>query len=288
MDLRLLRYFVAVAEEGSLGRAATRLHMSQPPLSRAIKQLEAEFGAVLLNRGAHGVTLTPTGTALRDEARTLLEQAEQARHRVTAAAGRATITIGFLADSAEQGGSRLAATFRVRHPRVDIRVRESDLSDPSAGLRAGVVDVALTRAPFDTTGMTTRLLRRDPVGVVLRSDDPLAGRQSVRLLDLAHRSWFRFPSSTDTLWRDYWRAGGSGDGPIVRTVHECLHAVLWNDNIGLTPLGHPLPDGLTAVPLSDFPPSRLIVAWPKESTSPLVQSFARVAIGAYRTREHRP
>jgi DNA-binding transcriptional LysR family regulator len=104
MDLRSLRYFVAVAEERHFGRAAARLHMTQPPLSRAIKQLETDVGALLLHRSPAGVTLTPAGTALYDEARALLEQAEHARARVTAAAGTAIFTIGTLADSGEEAG----------------------------------------------------------------------------------------------------------------------------------------------------------------------------------------
>src|SRR4030081_1695156 len=91
MDLRSLRYFVAVAEERNFGRAAARLHMTQPPLSRAIRQLEAELSAVLLDRSPAGVTLTCAGAVLYEEARALLDRAEQARARVTAAAGSASI-----------------------------------------------------------------------------------------------------------------------------------------------------------------------------------------------------
>src|ERR1700730_11529704 len=86
MDLRLLGYFVAVAEERHFGRAAARLHMTQPPLSRAIRQLENDLGALLLHRSPSGVTLTGAGTVLYDEARTLLEPPERARARVVAAA----------------------------------------------------------------------------------------------------------------------------------------------------------------------------------------------------------
>ncbi|HUR08225.1 MAG TPA: LysR family transcriptional regulator, partial [Nonomuraea sp.] len=172
MELRLLRYFVAIAEERHFGRAATRLHMTQPPLSRAIKQLETDLGVVLLHRSATGVELTSAGNALYIEARTLLEQAEQARARVTAAAGAVTLTIGTLADSAEEAGTRLAATFRRRHPKVSIRIREADFTDPTTGLRNGLADVALTRLPFDDIGISMRVLRSDPIGVVLRADDP--------------------------------------------------------------------------------------------------------------------
>lgn len=282
MDLRSLRYFAAVAEERHFGRAAVRLHMTQPPLSRAIKQLETDLGVVLLRRSSTGVTLTAAGTVLYDEARTLLEQAEQARARVAAAAGAATLAVGTLADSAQQGGTRLVAAFRRRHPGVHVRVREADFTDPTIGLRAGLVDVALTRAPFDETGISTRVLRADPVGVVLRADDPLAGRDVLRLSDLDDRRWFRLPEGIDPVWRAYWTpAGEIQDGPVVRTVHECLQAVLWNGTIGLTPLAHVLPEGLTAVPLAGMPPSRLVVAWSGDGAEPLVRSFADLAAASY-------
>jgi DNA-binding transcriptional LysR family regulator len=286
MDLRLLRYFVAVVEERHVGRAAVRLHMTQPPLSRAVKQLEAELGVLLLHRSATGVAPTAAGTALYDEARTLLAQADQLRIRVAAAAGATTVTIGTLADSAEQAGTRLAAAFRERHPGVDVRIREADLTDPTTGLRAGLVDVALTRAPFEDAGINTLVLRSDPVGVVVRTDDPLAGRDTVRLSDLAGRHWFQMPDGTDPVWRAYWNGARSADklrggGPVVRTVHECLQAVLWSGTIGLMPLVDVLPEGLTSVALIDMPPSRLVVAWNEADTNPLVRSFVHIAEALY-------
>ena len=199
MDLRSLRYFVAVAEERHFGRAAARLHITQPPLSRAIRQLETDLGALLLHRSPAGVTLTEAGTALYEEARALLEHAEHARARVTAAAGTATFTIGILSDSAEDTNSALADAFRQRNPKVVVQVRQADLTDPTTGLRAGLADVALTRAPFDSTGISTRVLRSDPVGVVLRADDPLAGRDTLLLDDLGGRPWFQLPAGTDPL-----------------------------------------------------------------------------------------
>ncbi|WP_033288437.1 LysR family transcriptional regulator [Amycolatopsis jejuensis] len=284
MDLRSLRYFVAVAEERHFGRAAARLHMTQPPLSRAIKQLETDLGTTLLERSPSGVTLTAAGTALYDEARVLLAGADQARARVAAAAGAGTLTVGTLADSAEQASVLLAGEFRKRHPGVRIRVREADLTDPTTGLRSGLADVALTRIPFDDTGIGTHVLRSDPIGVVLRSDDPLAGRDQVHRADLAGRSWFRFPDGTDPVWQDFWTGGGEfRGGPVVRTVHECLQAVLWNGTVGLAPLVHDLPQGVTAVPLADYPPSRLVVAWREDSTPPLVRSFVGLALHVART-----
>ncbi|MYR29778.1 LysR family transcriptional regulator [Streptomyces sp. SID4945] len=311
-----MRYFVTVAEEAHFGRAAARLHMSQPPLSRAIKKLEAGVGAPLLLRSPAGVALTPAGSVLLEEARGLLDHADRVRERVAAATGAAPLDVGILGDSADPGASRLAEAFRARHPGIGLRVRDTDLTDPTCGLRAGRVDVALTRGPFDETGLSVRELRRDPVGVVLRADDPLADAASLTRADLAERPWFRFPPGTDPLWQDYW-SGGTGEGPVVRVVRECLHAVLWSGTVGLMPLagehsgestprrsapdrsdpsrstpapaprvrrpfGHDLPPGLTVVPLTGMPPSRVLVAWNEGNTDPLVRSFVALAAAAYR------
>jgi len=282
MDLRTLRYFVAVAEELHFGRAATLLHMSQPPLSRAVKGLETDLGVVLLHRSAAGVALTPAGATLLDEARTLLDQADRVRLRVAAAAGAMVLTVGILGDSSDRGATRLAAAYRERHPGVEVRVRETDLTDPTCGLRAGLVDLALTRGPFDETGLTVRELRADPVGAVLRADDPLAHHGRLRLADLAGRPWFRFPEDTDPAWQSYWNGGEPREGPVVRAVQECLQAVLWGGTVGMAPLGHRPSEELVVVPLIDMAPSRVVVAWREGDTNPLIRSFVGLATASYR------
>ncbi|MFE6776769.1 LysR family transcriptional regulator [Streptomyces sp. NPDC057702] len=285
-ELRTLRYFVTVADELHFGRAAARLQMTRPPLSRAIKRLETDLGCVLVDRPPRGVALTPAGALLHEEARALLASAERARERVSAAAGAATVTVGSLGNSVEQVGAELAAAFRRRHPGVRVDIREADFADPTAGLRAGLVDVALTRAPFEDTGITTRELSADPVGIVPRADDPLAGRATLRLADVADRGWFRFPAGTDPVWRRLWTGPGEADrdrrGPVVRTVHECLQAVLWSGSIGMAPLGHALPTGLTVVPLADAPPSPQVIAWRTARPGPLARFFVRVALEHHR------
>ena len=129
-------------------------------MSRAIKQLETEVGAPLFHRSPVGV---------------------------------ATLTVGILGDGTDRAASRPAAACRRSRPGSDIRIRDTDLTDPTCCLRAGPVDVALTRAPFDETALTVRELRTDPVGVVLRADDPPARRGRLRLADLAYRRWFHLP-----------------------------------------------------------------------------------------------
>ncbi|MEV6146536.1 LysR substrate-binding domain-containing protein [Streptomyces sp. NPDC051992] len=281
MELRTLRYFVAVAEELHFGRAAARLHISQPPLSRAVKRLETEVGAVLFDRSSTGVALTPVGAVLLVEARALLDRADRVRVRVAAAAGAATLTVGVLGDSTDPGASRLADAHHRLHPRVEVRVREAGLTDPTCGLRAGLVDVALTRGPFDETGLTVRVLRADPVGALLRADDPLARRGSLKPADLAGRRWFLFPEGTDAIWQSYWNGGEPREGPVVRAVQECRQAVLWNGTVGMTLLNHEPGAGLTVVPLIGMEPSRVVVAWNEGDRNPLIRSFVRSAIAAY-------
>jgi DNA-binding transcriptional LysR family regulator len=289
VELRGLRYFVAVAEERHIGRAAVRLQMTQPPLSRAVRRLEDDLGATLFTRTPSGVELTEAGRTLYDDARPLLEHADRVETRVRSTAGRTVLTVGSLADAADLVGGRIVPAFRARHPHVSVRVHEADLGDPSAGLRTGLVDVALTRLPFTDDGLRSHVLQTEPVGLVVRDDDPLAGRSSVRLAELPERRWVRLPADTDPVWSAYWTGPGSaGDqGTPMRTIQECLQAVLWDGRSALAPLDQLTPAGLVTVPVADRPPSRLVLAWPAADPSPLVRSFVRAAAEAYRRGGHR-
>jgi DNA-binding transcriptional LysR family regulator len=198
---------------------------------------------------------------------------------VAAAAGVATLTVGTLADAVEHVGGRLVAAFRERYPHVQVTPVEAALGDPTAGLRAGLVDVAPTRTPFDDTGITTAVASTEAVGVVVRTDDPLAQRASVVVGELGDRRWVRLPADTDPAWTAYW-TGPSGDGlPVHRTIQECLQSVLWNRMSALAPLGQAVPDGLVVVAATDRPPSCLVVAWPRAGARPLARAFAMIAAG---------
>jgi DNA-binding transcriptional LysR family regulator len=284
VDLRLLRYFAAAVEERHIGRAADRLHISQPPLSRALRRLETDLGAALLERTPRGVRPTAAGEVLYAEAQTLFDQVERLRARVRDAAGAPTLTIGTLADTAELVTARLVAEFRREHPHVTVAVHETDLGDPTAGLRSGLVDVALTRAPFDAAGLRTQVIGSEPVGVVVHRDDPLAARPSVSVGELAGHRWIRLPEGTDPVWAAYWTGAPSADGPVLRTIQECLQSVLWNGTTALAPLAQPLPAGLVTVAVDDRPPSDLLVAWRDDRRTPLVSSFVRIAGDAARRR----
>ncbi|MFI1972163.1 LysR family transcriptional regulator [Streptomyces cinnamoneus] len=278
MDLRALRCFVAVAEEGHFGRAATRLRLAQPPLSRRIRELEADLGCRLFDRIPTGARLTPAGEVLLAEARDLLERAERARERVRGAEAGRVLVLGTVAGAGLEFGSAALAALRRDRPGVRVRLREAPVTDPTAGLREGRVDLALTRLPFDISGLTVRPLGEEPVVAAVPADDPLAGHPSLRVADLAGRPRFRLPPGTDTRWRAYWLAAGEdAPGPVVTSVDECLHAVLWEGAVGLLPAGaaqrHARP-GIAFVPVDGHPPSRVVVARRAALTDPLVDALA--------------
>jgi DNA-binding transcriptional LysR family regulator len=272
----LLRYFLAVAEERHIGRAANRLGITQPPLSRAIRQLETELGATLLDRTPHGVAPTAAGETLYEEARTLFEHVDRLRARVRDQAGTPALAIGTLADTAQLMSSRLVTAFRAEYPDVTITVHEADLSDPTAGLRNGLVDVAFTRTPFDDTGLRVHVLGSVRVGVVVRADDPLAGQPPVSVDRLTDRRWIRLPEGTDPAWAAYWTGPSNQDAPVIRTIQECLQSVLWNGMSALAPIDQPLPAGLVTVPVSDRLPTHLVVTTRHDCT-PFAASFLRIA-----------
>ncbi|MFE9629472.1 LysR family transcriptional regulator [Streptomyces sp. NPDC006463] len=278
MDLRALHCFIAVAEEGHFGRAAVRLHLAQPPLSRRIRELEADLGCRLFDRIPTGARLTPAGEVLLAEARDLLERAERARERVRGAEADRVLVLGTVAGAGVEVGPAALAALRRNRPGVRVRLREAPVTDPTAGLREGRVDLALTRLPFDTTGLTVRQLGEEPVVAAVPADDPLAARPSLRVAELAGRPRFRLPTGTDGRWRAYWLAAEEDvPGPVVASVEECLHAVLWEGAVGLLPAGavlrHARP-GIAFVPVDGYPPSRVVTARRAAVTDPLVDALA--------------
>ncbi|GHC59334.1 LysR substrate-binding domain-containing protein [Streptomyces cinnamoneus] len=292
MDLRALRCFVAVAEEGHFGRAAARLHLAQPPLSRRIRELEADLGCRLFDRIPTGARLTPAGEVLLTEARDLLERAERARERVRGAEAARVLVLGTVAGADLDVGPAALAALRRDRPGARVRLREAPITDPTAGLREGRVDLALTRLPFDTAGLTVRLLGEEPVVAAVPADDPLAARPRLRVAELAGRPRFRLPPGTDARWRAYWLAAEEdAPGPVVASVEECLHAVLWEGTVGLLPAGaalrHARPS-IAFVPVDGHPPSRVVIARRAAVADPLVEALADALAAAAEQARPRP
>ncbi len=272
MDLRALRCFVAVAEEGHFGRAAARLHLAQPPLSRRIRELEADLGCRLFERIPTGARLTAAGEVLLAEARDLLERAERARERVRGAGSERVLVLGTVAGAGLDVGAAALAALRRERPGLRVRLREAPITDPSAGLREGRVDLALTRLPFDTSGLTVRLLGEEPLVAVLPADEPR----------------FRLPPGTDARWRAYWLgAPDDAPGPVVSSPEECLHAVLWEGTVGLLPAGaarrHARP-GIAFVPVDGHAPSRIVIARRATAPDPRTEALAQALTEAFAAR----
>src|SRR5687767_2108140 len=164
VDVREARYFVAVAEELHFGRAAERLHMSQPPLSQAIKALEHRLGVRLLHRTTREVTLTTAGAVFLDVCRTLVGAATAADAAVRQAAdGQAgQLRIGAVTSAFGDPLPRVLELFQAAHPRVDVRVREVDTHVAVQSLRRREIDVALARQLATPPGFERVTLRREP------------------------------------------------------------------------------------------------------------------------------
>ena len=186
IELRELRYFIAVAEELNFTRAAARLGMTQPPLSAAIGKLERKLGVTLLERTSRRVTLTPAGAVLLEQGRIAVEGVgaafERARRRGTQA-GRLSVAVkpGSGTDLIKTIMQRCARDPRM--PRVHILFGHP--GGPAAAVRGGAADVAILRTPFDQRGLDTELLLTEPRVAVLPSGHPLAARPELRRADLA-------------------------------------------------------------------------------------------------------
>ena len=188
MELRHLRYFVAVAEERHFGRAAERLHMAQPPLSQAIRRLEAELGVELLSRTTRRVDLTDAGRAYLDRARSVLADVDRAGQeaRRVAAGVVGHVAIGCVGSATYSLLPSLSRRLAAELPGVDFAFRGEMLApDQVAALRSGEIDLALLRPPVGDPSLTVVPLRRDRLVAAVPADHRLASRRQVRVADLA-------------------------------------------------------------------------------------------------------
>ncbi len=287
VDTRLLRYSVAVADEGSLTRAAERLFVSQPALTKQIRQLETRLGVPLFVRSRTGMALTPAGRALAERAPALLADWDGMLRETRRAAGRAerVLRVGFVASAANEATQAIVAEFARRQPGRRADMRQAAWSDPTAGLAHGDTDVALLRLPFpgqDTLRVET--LFTEPRWVALPTAHPFAMRELIPFRDLWDEPFVAAPPETGR-WRDYWLAADEREGRPVRIgavtdrPDDWLSAIANGYGIALAPESaarfYARP-GITYRPVSGVSPSRVAVAWaPADDTDPAVQDFVR-------------
>ncbi|HEX4522528.1 MAG TPA: LysR family transcriptional regulator [Casimicrobiaceae bacterium] len=198
LDLRRLRYFVAVAESLHFGRAAARLHMSQPPLSRQIQQLEREIGAQLLRRSKRRVELTDAGAYLLDQARRMLADADTLAVRTRRAESGETgrLTLGFISTVDYSILPGLLSAYRAAHPDVTLELRELTSDVQLRELHEGRIDAGMLLAPVDDAALASLPLLREALVAALPADDPLArSRPALSLASLAEKPFVIFPRS---------------------------------------------------------------------------------------------
>lgn len=295
MDLRHLRYFATVAEEGHFGRAAARLRIAQPPLSRQIQSLERELGFPLLDRSSRKVELTAAGAVLLRHARRLFEEVDlavdEARRASTGELGR--IVIAYPTSLSYAGLTELLRSFRARFPRVEIALREMPPQDQVDLIREGRVDVGFVRPPLDDDQLSSELLRREPLVVVLPSDHPLASRKRIALSSLSRETFVLFPRARGAAYFDHLLGLFNQSGFSPRIIQEApqldivsLVAAGFGVSVMPASLRTLKRAGVVLRPIVGSPQTALVAAWLTGNPSPVLAEFIET-VRAFAAREPR-
>jgi LysR family hca operon transcriptional activator len=282
MELRHLRYFVAVAETQSLTLAAkARLHTSQPSLSRQIRDLEEEVGAPLLTRGARGIELTPAGRVFLDHARSVLSQvatATEAARRIAHPA-RPCFVMGFLT------GHELTwmpEALRILHdelPNVDVMISSQYSPLLAAGLSKGTIDAAVLRRERGVPGLAFRVLVKEPLMVILPSDHHLAARQVISPGDLVGEAFVTVSATAPVLRAvidDYLKRSRIKITPAHEADHLAMgiSLIASTRGLGLLPAyaQNFLPRSVTSRPLQGNTPTvALVLGYNRANQSPVLK-----------------
>ncbi|MEU8368408.1 LysR family transcriptional regulator [Micromonospora tulbaghiae] len=279
METRELRYFVAVAEELHFGRAARRLGIAQPPLSRAIRQLERRLGVTLLERDSRSVALTAAGAVLLREGRAALD-AVAAADRRTRRAGQAVnggpgLVLATKAGASSELLPKLLDAYAAEPDAVPVEVLLCGIGEQERLLRDGRADVALLHLPFDsTTGLDTEELVTEQQVAVLPAGHPLARRPYLLMAEVE-----TLPGLPMPRWP---RADGSypdGPGPEVRDHAQLFQLIALGRTVVVLPesVRTLLLADLTAVPVPDAPAVTTVIAWPPHSRSRSLAALIRTA-----------
>jgi DNA-binding transcriptional LysR family regulator len=289
MDLRHLRYFQAVAEELSFSRAAKRLHIAQPALSRAVQELERDVGTLLIDRNRRTVSLTPAGEVLLTETGVLLERLEESLRRVrrTAAGEEGELRLGYIGPPTQRFLGRLLHEFRQRFPKVSVHLEERTPERVWEMVAKGRLSVALTR-PVPGQGertLSTLLLRQEPLVVVVPAEHAWAGAKSVSwkqlggepLIVLARREGVGLHDEIVSACR------GAGFAPRIAFSPSLMGTVLSyveagaglgiaTDSVASTSLPH----SLRFVPILPERTVPLVMVWNPDTQEPAVTAFRQL------------
>src|ERR1700730_15710662 len=282
MELRHLRYFVAVAEAGSLTVAAEqRLHTSQPSLSRQIRDLESELGAQLLTRRARGIELTPAGRTFLDHARLVLSQVDAASEaaRRVAHPGKPCFTMGFLTGHELKWMPEALRILRDELPNIDVMVSSQYSPLLADGLSKGKIDAAFLRRERGMPELAYRVLVKEPLMVVLPSDHRLAALKVISPKDLVGEA-FVIVSNTAPVLRAVIDKYLKHSGIDITPAHEADHLAMGmsliasTGGVGLLPAyaQNFLPSSVTSPPLKgDTPTVDLVFGYKRSNQSPILK-----------------
>jgi DNA-binding transcriptional LysR family regulator len=294
-----LLYFVTVAETGQITRAARRLNVAQPALSRAITQLESDLGFKLLERHARGVSLTPAGETFLVKARAAVSAWSDALATAQSMARvrRGTIEFGFVGVPPGLDSPALLETFAQDYPEIDVCYRELAFPSALAGSWLADVDVAVSHRPPIDPAVWTYVLRREPRVVLVPSRHHLTGRGELSVAEVLDETFIGFDSSVDPGWAGFWSLDDHrGESPRLVTAdrasnpHEVLAALTVRDAITTVPaaVASLIPEfltGVVAIALRDAGPATIVMAGHEDRANPLVASlldFARASGDAAR------
>ncbi|GAA0557955.1 LysR family transcriptional regulator [Paractinoplanes ferrugineus] len=276
METRELRYFVAVAEELHFGRAARRLGIAQPPLSRAIQQIERRLGAELLTRTSRSVTLTEAGAVLLREAKAALDAVDAAERRTRrAATGRPGLVLVAKAGASAELLAKLLDAYAAEPGAVPVDVQLSGVAQQERSLRDGRADVALLHRPFDSTsGFDTESLSTEGQVAVLPAGHPLSVRTALSMLEVTEESGLPLPR-----WPLFDGSYPAGPGPEVRDHAQLLQLIALGRATAVLPEScrSQLRGDLAAVPVPDAPRVTTVIAWPPHSRSRALAGLVRAA-----------
>jgi DNA-binding transcriptional LysR family regulator len=289
-SLRQLQYFVTVAEEGHVTRAARALNLSQPSLSQAITQLESQLGVELLVRHPRGVSLTPAGATLFVKARTALEAAQEAEltAQTLARAATSTIDFGFIGTPPVVDVPELFSAFRSAHPDVEIAFRELSAPRKSTPAWLAQVDVALCHAPTPHPDVNVLALRVEPRVVLAAETHPLAEREELSVADVIDQVFCGVHPSLEPVRAGFWMLDDHRGGPARTTGDRTENAQEW---IAVIASGNAIMTapastaerflaampGIATIPLTDAYPTTLGLVWRKITGNPNIDSLVAIA-----------
>jgi DNA-binding transcriptional LysR family regulator len=286
LELRHLRYFLAVADELNFSRAAERLHIAQPALSAQIRSLETQLGTELFSRTTRKVDLTPAGELLLTDARDIVERADRAAAKVAAAgrSDRGALRVAFAAHAAGEASTEIFRRFVEEHPPIEVELVESPTLEGLQQLVADhEADASFAWLPILDEQLDSLVVFSEPKAVGTRPEHPLASQENVRPADLESvpivAPWEHYSPETVAYWLGPFRRERTAIDLNATSVDECLSLVARGLAVFVVPESvqrfYGRPD-IVYRPLTGVEPASVALVWHRETQNPAVASFVEV------------